>query len=184
MAKEKSAQKKKSAPRIAYAEPDDYFPKDLRKKYKLGEYAETEEHDPSQPLKVNLNDYSTEEIDKLFETVPPGAVFTGTGYGMKEPPNRKKLLEEAENKSTKKITVDIVKAVVDKYDPEWFLGACCPDDEYDIEIEMIFDRIQDDMTAQEIAEIIHSVFLKMCNDPLETELCNTMACEMLDMSRL
>ena len=29
--------------KIVYTEPVDYFPKELRKKYKLGEYAETEE---------------------------------------------------------------------------------------------------------------------------------------------
>ena len=27
--------------KIVYAEPADYFPKELRKKYKLGEYADT-----------------------------------------------------------------------------------------------------------------------------------------------
>ena len=26
--------------KVAYVEPEDYFPKDIRKKYKLGEYAE------------------------------------------------------------------------------------------------------------------------------------------------
>lgn len=30
----------KNTKKVAYAEPDDYFPKDIRKKYKLGEYAE------------------------------------------------------------------------------------------------------------------------------------------------
>lgn len=35
----KNATKKK----VAYAEPDDFFPKEIRKKYKLGEYAETKE---------------------------------------------------------------------------------------------------------------------------------------------
>jgi hypothetical protein len=29
--------------KIVYAEPADYFPKELRKKYKLGEYAEPQE---------------------------------------------------------------------------------------------------------------------------------------------
>ena len=28
---------------VVYVEPADYFPKELRKKYKLGEYAETQE---------------------------------------------------------------------------------------------------------------------------------------------
>ena len=39
-----------------------------------------DDKDPSKPIIVDVNDFSTEEIDKLFETVPPGAVFTGTGY--------------------------------------------------------------------------------------------------------
>ncbi len=77
---------------------------------------------------------------------------------------------------------DIIKAVVDKHDPEWLLRAGCPDDEYDPEIEMIFSRIRNDMTAQEIAEIIHAVFLKMFDDSLDAELCNIMACEMLAMT--
>lgn len=32
---------KKNTKKVAYKEPDDYFPKEIRKKYKLGEYAET-----------------------------------------------------------------------------------------------------------------------------------------------
>lgn len=28
--------------KVTYAEPNDYFPKDIRKKYKLGEFAEDE----------------------------------------------------------------------------------------------------------------------------------------------
>lgn len=35
---------------------------------------------------VNVNDFKTEDIDKLFETVPKGMVFTGTGYN----PGKKK----------------------------------------------------------------------------------------------
>ena len=31
--------------KVVYVEPADYIPKDLRKKYKLGEFAETEEKD-------------------------------------------------------------------------------------------------------------------------------------------
>ena len=77
---------------------------------------------------------------------------------------------------------NIIKAVVDKHDPEWLLRAGCPDDEYDPEIKMIFARIRNDMKVQEIAEIIHAVFLKMFNDSLDADLCNIMAREMLDMS--
>lgn len=35
---------------------------------------------------VNAKDYKTEDIDKLFETVPKGLVMTGTGYN----PSKKK----------------------------------------------------------------------------------------------
>lgn len=80
------------------------------------------------------------------------------------------------------MTKDIIKAVVDKHDPEWLLRAGCPDDEYDPEIEMIFSRIRNDMTNQEIAEIIHAIFLQMFNDSLDAELCNIMACEILAMT--
>lgn len=31
---------KKTTSKIVYSEPSDYFPKELRKKHKLGEYAE------------------------------------------------------------------------------------------------------------------------------------------------
>ena len=77
---------------------------------------------------------------------------------------------------------DLIKAVVDKHDPECLLSAGCPDDEYDPEIKMLFSRIRNDMTDQEIAEIIHAVFLKMFDDSLDAELCHVMACEMLAMT--
>ena len=31
--------------KIVYAEPEDYFPKEIREKYKLGEFAEPEQED-------------------------------------------------------------------------------------------------------------------------------------------
>ena len=34
----------------------------------------------------NLNDFKTEDIDKMFEKVPKGMKFTGTGYN----PGKKK----------------------------------------------------------------------------------------------
>ena len=38
---------KKNTKKITYTEPGDYFPKELRKKHKLGEYAETEKKTPA-----------------------------------------------------------------------------------------------------------------------------------------
>ena len=49
------------------------------------------------------------------------------------------------------MTKDIVKSVVDKADPIGLLGMCCPADEYDSEIEIIFARIRKGMSADEIA---------------------------------
>lgn len=39
--------------RLTYVEPEDYIPEDLRKKYKLGEYAEEEE--PTEEEKEQAN---------------------------------------------------------------------------------------------------------------------------------
>ena len=50
------------------------------------------------------------------------------------------------------MTKDIVKSVVDKADPIGLLGMCCPADEYDSEIEIIFARIRKGMSADEIAK--------------------------------
>ena len=77
------------------------------------------------------------------------------------------------------MTKDIVKSVVDKADPIGLLGMCCPADEYDSEIKMIFARIRKGMSADEIAKVIHAVFFEMFNESIDKMLCNTMAKEML-----
>lgn len=79
------------------------------------------------------------------------------------------------------MTKDIVKSVVDKADPIGLLGMCCPADEYDSEIEIIFARIRKGMSAGEIAKVIHAVFLEMFGESIDTKLCDTMASEMLSL---
>lgn len=79
------------------------------------------------------------------------------------------------------MTKDIVKSVVDKADPIGLLGMCCPADEYDSEIKMIFARIRKGMSADEIAKVIHAVFFEMFSESIDTKLCDTMACEMLSL---
>ena len=81
------------------------------------------------------------------------------------------------------MTKDIVKSVVDKADPIGLLGMCCPADEYDSEIEMIFARIRENMTVREVSDIIRAVFLEMFDESVDTNLCDTMACEMLSLDR-
>ncbi len=79
------------------------------------------------------------------------------------------------------MTKIVIKSVVDKNDPIGLLDMNCPKDEYDSEIEMIFAHIRKGMTAGEIADVIHAVFLKMFDESLTQDLCDTMAHEMLSL---
>ena len=79
------------------------------------------------------------------------------------------------------MTKNIIKSVVDKADPIGLLGMYCPADEYDSEVEMIFSRIQKGMSADEIAKVIHAVFLEMFSEYIDSKLCDTMAYEMLSL---
>ncbi len=79
------------------------------------------------------------------------------------------------------MTKDIIKSVVDKADPIGLLGMCCPADEYDSEVEMIFARIRKGMSVDEIANIIYAVFFEMFSESVDIKLCDTMAYEMLSL---
>lgn len=46
---------------------------------------------------VNMNDYNTKDIDKLFEKVPKGLVMSGTGYN----PSKKKATAKKKVKRSK-----------------------------------------------------------------------------------
>lgn len=61
----------------------------------------------------------------------------------------------------------IVKEVVDRYDMAGLLAWGCPNDEYDIESEMISNAISEESTIEEIATTIQGVFeywLGICDD--------------------
>ncbi len=45
--------KKMTKKRMGYVEPENYFPKEIRKKYKLGEFAEDNETASKKPVKKN-----------------------------------------------------------------------------------------------------------------------------------
>ena len=54
--------------KVVYVEPADYFPKDLRKKYKLGEFAETAEKEIVDDKTMDVEvDYISEETRKKFK---------------------------------------------------------------------------------------------------------------------
>ena len=53
--------------KVVYVEPADYIPKDLRKKYKLGEYAETGDKEISEETMDVETDYISKETRKEFK---------------------------------------------------------------------------------------------------------------------
>ena len=53
--------------KVVYVEPADYIPKDLRKKYKLGEYAETGDKKISEETIDVETDYISKETRKKFK---------------------------------------------------------------------------------------------------------------------
>ena len=53
--------------KVVYVEPAEYIPKDLRKKYKLGEYAETGDKDISEETMDVETDYISKETRKKFK---------------------------------------------------------------------------------------------------------------------
>ena len=53
--------------KVVYVEPADYIPKDLRKKYKLGEYAETGDKKISEETMDVETDYISKETRKKFK---------------------------------------------------------------------------------------------------------------------
>ena len=59
--------------KIVYAEPADYFPKELRKKYKLGEYAEDGiEVEMKVTIKTNgdtIKADGVEELESILESL-------------------------------------------------------------------------------------------------------------------
>ena len=54
--------------KVVYVEPADYIPKDLRKKYKLGEFAETAEKKVVDEKTLDIEDgYFSEDTRKKFK---------------------------------------------------------------------------------------------------------------------
>ena len=53
--------------KVVYVEPADYIPKDMRKKYKLGEYAETGDKKISEETMDVEADYISKETRKKFK---------------------------------------------------------------------------------------------------------------------
>lgn len=73
-----------------------------------------------------------------------------------------------------------LRDIVNRYDPLGLLDIC-PEDEYDPEIELIYAHMKKDMTVEEMAGMIHAVFLEMFEESLDSGLCVAMAREILSL---
>ena len=54
--------------KVVYVEPADYFPLEIRKEFKLGEYAESEETEKTEKEEMDIEDgYFSEDTRKKFK---------------------------------------------------------------------------------------------------------------------
>ena len=60
---------------------------------------------------------------------------------------------------------EIVKKIIDKWDPYGLLEIHCPKDEYNCESKKIAEKINIENSIYEIAEIISKIFTNAFNEP-------------------
>ncbi len=53
-----------------------------------------------------------------------------------------------------------LRNIINKIDPIGLISLHCPDDEYDPEVNEILKIIPDSRSVQQLADMIHSVFIK------------------------
>ena len=75
----------------------------------------------------------------------------------------------------------MIKSVVDQFDPIGLLEMNCPPEEYDAEVERIFARIRKGMSVKDISDVIHAVFLEMFDECIDTKVCDAMAYKILSL---
>lgn len=74
----------------------------------------------------------------------------------------------------------IVKVAIDEWDPVNLLSHA-PNDEYDIESELIAKKLFNNISSLEIAEIISSVFSKSFGEVFTVEKCAKPATEIFEL---
>lgn len=72
--------------------------------------------------------------------------------------------KEIKNIMVKKLAYDIVKKHVDEWDPIGLLELGVPDDEYDIEVMMIAEKLSVVFDIQQLADVIQTVVNDMFYD--------------------
>ncbi|MCT4620760.1 MAG: DUF1871 family protein [Marinisporobacter sp.] len=69
-----------------------------------------------------------------------------------------------------KINYEKLKKVIDAWDPEKLLSYA-PDNEYNIEIQAIYDLINENTDVESLALIIHKVFMEYFNEDFKMSKC-------------
>lgn len=88
------------------------------------------------------------------------------------------LFKEIKLSMGKKLAYDIVKKHIDQWDPIGLLELGVPDDEYDIEVMMIVEKLPGVFNVKQLAEVVQFVLNDMFYDGEEnftTEDCEDVA---------
>jgi len=78
-----------------------------------------------------------------------------------------------------KYDISSIISIINKYDPEGLISIGCPDDEYDIEAEAIYNIIKK-KKSYVLWEEIHEVFKYYFSSDLPEKLCKDMANEIIE----
>lgn len=71
----------------------------------------------------------------------------------------------------------IVKEIVDKWDPVWLLEDGAPNDEYDPEIKRIVNEMENITSREILSSYIYDLFEKMFGDDIVTKAQNFDSCD-------
>lgn len=96
--------------------------------------------------------------------------------------NRKDI-EKIEEGHTK--NYNIVKAIMNNWDPAYLLEMDAPDCEYDLEIKKILSKINDLNSVEELGQYIYDLFIWAFDNTIKTKAldikeCQKVAKEILD----
>ena len=72
---------------------------------------------------------------------------------------------------------DIIKQVIDSWDPVFLHDIGCPSDEYSIEITKISSKIESLNNSKDLGLHIYTVFLEMFGESTDTKARNLLECQ-------
>lgn len=93
------------------------------------------------------------------------------------------MLKEIKYRMAKKLAFEIVKRHIDHWDPIGLLELGVPDDEYDVEIMMIVEKLSAVLNVKQLSEVILLIFNEMFYEGEGTfpkEECDEVAASILE----